>query len=205
VRALQTLENRLRQGSGTRQFVSRQPPRRGSLPTPHWWPMVGGCHQLHPNMLVIAGTVGAFSDLKVSGTCGSAAASQDFRCMSLSKLLFRNEASAHLLREGSETTVDWAHALAWSPLWEAIDENEFFAHLAGVWTENPGLPPPRRDPESPNTVGGNGTNNKMEDTYEINYSPVSNSSSGRLGAGGLQSKQSRKFNRDAIPQLKYEP
>jgi hypothetical protein len=38
------------------------------------WPSVARPCPAHPNMLVIGETVGAFSDLRVSGACGFAAA-----------------------------------------------------------------------------------------------------------------------------------
>jgi hypothetical protein len=67
--------------------------------------------------------------------------------MPLSELLFRNKASPHLLREGSETTVDGSRNLV-IDLGEAVDENESLTHLAAVWTGDPiGLPPSPRNSE----------------------------------------------------------
>ena len=67
--------------------------------------------------------------------------------MPLSELLFRNEASAHLLREGSETTVDGSRNIV-IDLGQAVDENDSRTHFAAVWTRDPfGLPPSPRDSE----------------------------------------------------------
>lgn len=67
--------------------------------------------------------------------------------MPLSELLFRNEASTHLLREGSETTVEDACNIV-VDLGEAVDENESLTHFAAVWTGDPvGIPPSPRDSE----------------------------------------------------------
>jgi len=51
----------------------------------------------------------------------------------------------------------------------------------------------------------NMNSNNEKQAYEINSFTLINHRSGGIGAGRLQSKQSRQFNRDSIPQLKYEP
>jgi len=72
--------------------------------------------------------------------------------MPLSELLFRNEASAHLLLGGSETTVDGSCNVM-VDLGEELDENDSLIHFAAVWTGDPvGLPSSPRDSKRTTTA-----------------------------------------------------